>query len=223
MADHSSSDNKSGAFSSPPCFMHEFDAETSDRADAQTLRDVARWRKAERERLIALRLALPVEARREYDDRISETLSALLGDLRGKTVSLYWPFRGEPDLRKWMADVIGRGGAVALPVVVRKGAPLIFRPWAPGCAMERGVWNIPVPKAGPETTPDIVIAPLVGFDKRRYRLGYGGGFYDRTLANAPCRTRVIGVGYSGQNIATIYPQEFDIPMDEIVTETGRAT
>lgn len=221
MANFSSSDDNRGVFASPPCFMHEFEPEDAARSDAQTRRDVARWRRAERERLIALRLALPVEARREYDDRIAETLNALLGDLGGKTVAFYWPFRGEPDLRAWMKGVIRRGGAAALPVVVEKGAPLIFRDWRPGCAMERGVWDIPVPATGPAVTPDIVIAPLVGFDRRRFRLGYGGGFYDRTLASAPCRTRVIGVAHSGQNIATIYPQEFDIPMDEIVTETGR--
>jgi hypothetical protein len=79
-------------------------------------------------------------------------------------VSLYWPFRGELDLREWRAGVIERGVRVALPVVVAKAHPLIFREWRPGCRIERGVWNIPAPADGEVLTPDVVLAPLVGFD-----------------------------------------------------------
>jgi 5-formyltetrahydrofolate cyclo-ligase len=86
--------------------------------------------------------------------------------------------------------------------------------------MERGFWNIPVPADGPQVMPKIVIAPVVGFDPDCYRLGYGGGYFDRTLMAMPAGTRVIGVGYAQAAIPTIHPQPHDIPMNLIVTEKG---
>jgi 5,10-methenyltetrahydrofolate synthetase len=108
----------------------------------------------------------------------------------------------------------------ALPVVVEKGQPLEFYLWQTGEALARGVWNIPIPAKPKPCRPDIVVAPVVGFDAACYRLGYGGGFFDRTLAAMAEKPRVIGIGYSGSRIATIYPQPHDIPMDIIVTEAG---
>jgi len=180
--------------------------------------EVRLWRKSERERLIAARLAETAEARARMSVRIAEGLDRLTGDLAGRTVSLYWPFRGEPDLRPWGAAIIERGATTALPVVVEKAHPLTFRAYRSGDRLEKGVWNIPIPAAGTEVVPDIVIAPLVGFDRRGFRLGYGGGFFDRTLAALPRKPLVIGVGYSFQRIATIHPQPHDIAMDAIVTE-----
>ena len=116
-----------------------------------------------------------------------------------------------------MAVSHARGMRVALPVVVAKGMPLVFREWHPRAHLEPGVWNIPVPADGEEVTPTVVIAPLVGFDDDAYRLGYGGGFFDRTLAALCPRPLIIGVGHSLGRLATIYPQPHDIPMDWIVT------
>lgn len=206
-----------GQYSSPPCFMHELDPEF--RALLSDWTDVKRWRKAERERLIAARLAVSADARTAMSQRIGESLDAVIGDIAGRMVSLYWPFRGEPDLRPWMASVNERRGRTALPVVVEKGQPLVFRAYAPGDRLEKGVWNIPIPAEGDPVLPDIVISPVVGIDPRQYRLGYGGGFFDRTLAAMPSKPLVIGVGYELQRIATIYPQPHDIPMDRVVTET----
>jgi 5-formyltetrahydrofolate cyclo-ligase len=79
------------------------------------------------------------------------------------------------------------------------------------------VWNIPVPADGVEVVPDVLIAPFVGFDARNYRLGYGGGFFDRTLAGLATPRRVIGVGHPSGALPTIYPQPHDIPMDAIAT------
>jgi 5,10-methenyltetrahydrofolate synthetase len=180
--------------------------------------EIARWRKAERARLIEARLVIPNERRAEMAKQIAEGLDAAIGDISGRTVSLYWPFRGEPDMRSWMASVIERGGTVALPVVVEKARPLLFRAYRPGDRLEKGVWNIPVPADGAAVTPDVVIAPLVGFDGEKFRLGYGGGFFDRTLAGLPAKPLVIGIGYSTQRIDTIHPQPHDIPMDGIVTD-----
>jgi len=206
-------------YASPPCLMHDTEAGGSpEPAGDLAWRDVARWRKGERARLIEERLAVSADVRAAMATRISAGLDAAIGAIAGRTVSLYWPFRGEPDLRPWMASVISRGGRVGLPVVVEKARPLVFRAYAPGDRLEKGVWNIPVPAEGETVLPDIVIAPLVGVDPGRYRLGYGGGFFDRTLAALPGTPLAIGVGYETQRIPTIYPQPHDIPMDLIVTE-----
>lgn len=177
------------------------------------------WRKAERERLIAARLALPADVRTAYAAVLAEKLDAMVGDVAGKVVAIYWPFRGEPDLREWAGTMSGRGATIALPVVVEKAAPLVFRSWKAGDKLEKGVWNIPIPAEGARVVPDVVISPVVGFDGDNFRLGYGGGFYDRTLAALARRPVVIGVGYELQRVGTIHPQSYDIPMDMVLTET----
>lgn len=182
---------------------------------------VMRWRKAERERLLAQRLALGAAERQAHAVAIAQGLDAALGSPEGRTISLYFPIRAEPDLRFWAMSVVARGGRCALPVVVAPKTPLIFRLWQPGERLERGLWNIPVPAGGELVTPDVVIAPVVGFDRACYRLGYGGGYFDRTLAALPLRPRVLGVGYSCAEIATIHPQPHDIGMHEIITERER--
>ena len=220
--DHEPDDKNPPRYASPPFFMHELEEGLgSDRPSDQVLwADVRRWRKAERGRLIEARLNIPAEIRAEMAGRIARGLDAAIGDVRGRTISLYWPFRGEPDLRPWIISVAERGGRIALPVVVEKDRPLVFRAYQPGDPLEKGVWNIPVPAAGPEVVPDVVIAPLVGFDPQNYRLGYGGGFFDRTLASLPAKPLVIGIGYAMQAIPTIYAQPHDIAMDRIVTEAA---
>lgn len=210
-----------GEYSSPPCFMHELEADAGTQPHHPDLRlwnDVMRWRRAERERLIAARLAVSADERSARCERIVEKLTAAIGRVKGQLIGVYWPIRGEPDLRKWMADIVDAGGKIALPVVIKKGWPLEYRRWAPGDPMERGVWNILVPSHGPSVQPGVVIAPLVGFDGAKYRLGYGGGFFDRTLAAMPTRPLAIGVGYATGRLGSIYPQAHDIAMDMILTD-----
>lgn len=219
MTDEDNSQPGIGEYASPPCFMHELEAGggvAPVRQDAW--RDVSRWRKAERKRLIDARLALDARACQASAERIGAALDRTIGKVSGRIVSGYWPFRGEPDLRNWSIRVIERGGRIALPVVIRKGWPLEFRAWSPGDPLERGIWNILVPARGPSVQPDVIVAPLVGFDEANYRLGYGGGFFDRTLATTARRAFVVGVGYAAAKVATIYPQPHDIPMDAIVTD-----
>jgi 5,10-methenyltetrahydrofolate synthetase len=216
-------EDQPATLASPACFMHEVDPAylgLPGPLDLQTWTDVARWRKSERERLIAERLAVPAEVRARHGEAISAGVLDEIGDVRGRIVSAYWPFRGEPDLRPLLAEVTARGGRTALPVVIEKGRPLEFHLWQAGDALGRGVWNIPIPAEPRPCAPDIVLAPVVGFDPACYRLGYGGGFFDRTLAALPARPQVIGVGYSAARLATIYPQAHDIAMDVIVTEAG---
>ena len=220
-------DDETGSYASPPCFMHEVDPAylgEDPEEDRHRRRDVLRWRKAERERLIKARLEMDGDQRRQQAGRIAARLEAAIGDPAGKIVSAYWPFRGEPDLREVMKSIDAARGRCALPVVVEKGQPLIFRAWRPGETLERGVWNIPIPGEGAETVvPDIVIAPVVGFDPLCYRLGYGGGFFDRTLAALSPRPKAIGVGYGLAAIPTIFPLPHDIPLDMVVTPEGCVT
>jgi 5-formyltetrahydrofolate cyclo-ligase len=221
----SSDPSESDQYSSPPCYMHELDPAyfglepAADRASV----DVARWRKAERKRLLEQRLAVAPEVRADRAREIARRLDALIPHAAGLIVGAYWPIKGEPDLRAWLEDLRSRGVQTALPVVVAKGAPLVFRLWRQGDKLERGVWNIPVPANGQEVTPHVTLAPVVGYDAGCYRLGYGGGFFDRTLAQLPPTTMAIGVGYAEAEIATIYPQPFDIPMRHIVTERETRT
>ena len=178
-----SDDEVSGGYSSPPCFMHELDSFGAEGSDLQQERDVRVWRKSARERLIAARMGLLAQTRAGFDTAIMAALEAAIGPFDDLVVSAYWPFRAEPDLRAFLKQVTAGGGRCALPVVVGRGQPLVFRAWAPGEPLGRGVWNIPIPlEEAPVVSPDVVIAPLVGFDPAGYRLGYGGGFFDRTLA-----------------------------------------
>ncbi|MBV9017505.1 MAG: 5-formyltetrahydrofolate cyclo-ligase [Alphaproteobacteria bacterium] len=179
--------------------------------------EVKLWRKAERERLIALRQSLPPEERRRRGARIEAALRDLLAERPG-ILGVYWPFRAEFDPRSLIDWAIAAGRTVALPVVVDKKGPLEYRAWRPGETLVDGVWNIPVPEKRDIVRPATVLAPLVGFDAACYRLGYGGGYFDRTLAALSPRAFAIGVGFEGQRLETIYPQSFDVPMDAVVTE-----
>ncbi|MDX0453273.1 5-formyltetrahydrofolate cyclo-ligase [Sinorhizobium medicae] len=208
------------AFASPPCLMHELDPAYAGLSSDRTNNvDVRRWRKSERARLIAERLAMAPDHRAMCEAQIVNRMLAEIGDMRGLVVSLYWPFRGEPDLRPLMRQISDQGGECALPVVVQKEQPLEFHLWRPGDKLTRGIWNIPVPATPHSCTPDIVIAPVVGFDASCYRLGYGGGYYDRTLAGMTAKRRVMGVGFAQARIRTIYPQNHDVRMDVVVTDS----
>ena len=178
--------------------------------------DIRLWRKAERARLIAERMALRGDLRARHNAAITKALGNFLRP--DMVVGFYWPIRGEYDARKLIVALIERGARAALPVVVQKSAPLVFRNWHPDVRMENGFWDIPVPAEGDPVVPTTLLVPLVGFDDRCYRLGYGGGYYDRTLASLPVKPLAIGVGYELARLETIYPQPHDIPMSAIVTE-----
>lgn len=216
-----------GRFSSPACQAGEIAPDYFDplAVDPEQARDVARWRKAERESQLAARAALTVEARRELAARVGGHLAAFLrarfgAGLGGMTLAGYWPIRSELDLRPALTGLMEQSGLrLAMPVVSTVKAPLTFRPWAPGAKMERGFWNIPVPATEELVTPDIALAPVVGWDREGYRLGYGGGYFDRTLGQ-PGRPFAIGIAIEAARIATIFPQPHDIRLDAILTENG---
>ncbi len=216
-------DDEGGSFASPPCFLHELsEAEGGlpGAVDPVQARDVARWRRAERTRLLDERAALSVATRQEAAAAIARRLDQALPDLTGKIVSAWWPIKAELDLRPWLDALWSRGARAALPLVVEKAAPLRFRLWRQGVRMERGFWNIPVPAEGDWVLPDVALSPVVGHDPRCYRLGYGGGYFDRTLAALGPRCLPVGVGLASSLVPTIFPQPHDIPMRMIVTEEG---
>jgi 5,10-methenyltetrahydrofolate synthetase len=202
---------------SPACFLHELDADGRVGVDPQQARDVATWRKAERARLLTLRMKLTQEYRDALTGCIADSLDGLIPASDGTIVSAYFPIRAEPDLRPWMRAAHVRGIRIALPVALSPGHALAFREWHPDVRLARGLWNIPYPATTAEVVPTVLLAPLVGFDSAGYRLGYGGGFFDRTLATIAGAPMTIGVGFPEASIPTIYPQPHDIPMNWIVT------
>jgi len=185
---------------------------------AMTWPDVRLWRKTARARLIGARVALPAAVRAAWTGDLVANLRPVLA-AAPPPISFYWPFKGEPDLRPLMRELDAAGIAIALPVAVRLGEPLTFRPWRRGAPMERGLWDIPIPAAATEVLPRTLIAPVVGYDGGNYRLGYGGGFFDRTLAKLGPSAQAVGVGFSLCALPTIHPQPHDVAMARIVTET----
>lgn len=179
---------------------------------------VRAFRKNERSTLIAARATLPLRERQRRGAAIRARLCDEAIIPRDAVLGLYWPIRGEPDLREIARLHVEAGGTAALPVVTTRGAPVEFWRWEPDAPMRVGFWNIPVPADRRLVVPDVSLIPLVGFDAARYRLGYGGGYYDRTRAAAAARPLRVGIGYAAAELATIHPQPHDIPMDLIVTE-----
>ena len=182
--------------------------------------EIKSWRKTQREMLIAVRTAIAPEQRRVRNDRITELLLAGFTLPPGAVVGFCWPYKGEFDarfvIRRWRAE----GAIATLPVVIDKALPLQFRKWWPGAPMRAGVYGIPVPDGIDVLIPDIAIVPMNGFDGRGYRLGYGGGYFDRTLAAFERRVLAIGVSCEASRLPTIHPQSHDIPMDFVVTEAS---
>lgn len=140
---------------------------------------------------------------------------------QNQVVSGFHPYLSEISTLPLLAKLAGAGWITALPVVVGKELPLLFRRWAPGDAMVSGLWDIQIPAdTAPEVEPDVLLVPMLAFDRKGYRLGYGGGFYDRTLAKlrAVKLVTAIGVAYAGQEIDAVPRDAHDQPLDWIMTE-----
>jgi 5-formyltetrahydrofolate cyclo-ligase len=167
----------------------------------------------------------------------AETIARYAGDLgaaAGAVVAGYFPFRDEADPRALMAALSAKGHPLALPCV-EAGRPLIFRAWKMGDAMHANAaaYNIPEPLAGAATVvPSLVLVPLLAFDAGGHRLGYGGGYYDRTLdllardetgwgaASRRGPIRAVGVAYAGQEVEALPREAHDHPLDAVITENG---
>jgi len=182
--------------------------------------DLRRFRDDLRARFLAAREAIvPAEHARLSRD-IEAHVETLLGGWRIGTLGFCWPVRGEFDARPLVARALARGLRGALPVVVGADAPLAFRQWTPRSEMREDRFGIPIPAAGATLAPDVILMPVVAFDGGGFRLGYGGGFFDRSLAALDPRPLAVGIGFECLRADTIRPQPYDLPMDWLVTETG---
>lgn len=182
---------------------------------------VKSWRSATRKELIARRMAVGAAQHAQWSAAIDGHLEALLPDVAGRVVGFCWPYKAEYDPRATVLGMLARGARAALPVIVAPASPLAFREWSPGCEMEEGAYGIAIPAADArEAMPDVVLLAANGFDAQGFRLGYGAGYFDRTLASVERRPVVVGIAFEQGRLATIRPQPHDIPADYIVTEAG---
>ena len=185
-----------------------------------TADELKTWRKAERARLIEARAALGATTLEQYRRRIDAHITRSFPGLASAKLAFCWPIKGEYDARHLVRTLRERGALTALPVVVAPKQPLEFREWHPGVEMAIGPLDIPYPTKSPQVVPDAVLLPMNGWDAKGYRLGYGGGFFDRTLMNFSRKPAVIGVSHELAKMETIHPQSWDIPVDWVVTERG---
>lgn len=179
------------------------------------------WRQQQRQALLAAREAVDPELRAGWGRAISRALLDGFAMLATARLGIYWPIQAEFDPRFVAHHLRERGATTGLPLVVGKNLPLMYREWHPGTVMQQGGMGIPYPAAGaPELVPEVVLVPPVGFDQRAYRLGYGAGYFDRTLAASVPRPLAIGVAFECARMTTIFPQPHDIALDFVVTEAG---
>jgi 5,10-methenyltetrahydrofolate synthetase len=195
-------------------------AHRSPPEDGPATDELKSWRKAERDRLIAARERLDATTLELWRQRIDAHLGRSFPGLAAARLAFCWPIRGEYDARPLAARLRARGAVTALPVIVAPRQPLVFREWHPGVFLASGPREIPYPVDSEPVAPTAMLVPMSGWDEAGYRLGYGGGFFDRTLASLPEKPSVIGVGYELSRMKTIWPQPWDIPMDWVVTERG---
>jgi 5,10-methenyltetrahydrofolate synthetase len=170
-----------------------------------------------RKALLAARRALPDATRVTWDAAIAQRLLDWCAQENVRELGVYWPLHGEPDLHEAYAQLAARGVQLSLPVVLEKHAPLAFSDWTPGESMVKDGMGVAVPaRLRLRAAPATLLVPCLGFNQERFRLGYGGGYYDRTLEHAP-RPRTLGVAY-GCLKASFASGTYDIALDHIVTE-----
>jgi 5-formyltetrahydrofolate cyclo-ligase len=176
--------------------------------------DIAAQKTALRAEMMGLRATL--------DPALGKHLAArvLAADMipRGAVVAGYWPMAHEIDIVHLLNSLHARGHVMCLPETTKPGSPLLFRAWQPGAAMLPGRYNTSHP-AGAVIVPDVLLVPLLAFDMRGHRLGYGGGYYDRTIAALPDALR-LGCAYAAQKIETVPCMQTDLSMHAIATDTA---
>lgn len=178
------------------------------------------FRRTLRRSCIAMREALPAAEVERRSAAICRHLQDFFPELVGRRLGFCWPVRNEPDIRPALAAFAAQGCHVCLPVVLAENSPLGFRDWRPGDVLENDRYGIPTPSAGPLVTPEVLLLPCNAIDAAGYRLGYGGGFFDRTLAALQPPPLTIGLAYEDAWVASIRPGSHDQPLAAAVTEAG---
>jgi 5,10-methenyltetrahydrofolate synthetase len=157
---------------------------------------------------------------------LQEVLRVWLVTRGENSIGAYWPIKGEfdalPALFRWTEGETDTKRRIGLPVINRETRHLRFHVWYPGCPMEDDAYGIPKPKDTEAFEPQLLLVPCVGFGPRGVRLGYGGGFYDRTLADLKPRPYTVGVGYAHGFIPWLTAEPHDVPLDAMLTEDGVA-
>lgn len=181
-------------------------------------------RDALRATLIDARRRSSPERRRVANAALVDRLAHGVGAVAGEVLALYWPIRGEPSLEPLPQRWVDAGASLALPVVDAPRTPLRFLAWRPGDPTVPGAWNIPRPAHEHAVRPTVILVPCVGFDERCWRLGYGGGFYDRTLAALAAdggpAPRTVGVAWDEARLDAFEPLPTDRPLDAVVTPSS---
>ncbi len=187
-------------------------------AAKKSLRERAMARRAEAHADIAKRFGAA-----HAGEALSRNFLAAITPPAGAAVSAFWPVRDEIDVRPLMFALHERGHVCGLPVIVAKRAPLVFKRWDPHRKLVEGRWGIPVPPPGAEEViPELMLVPLLAFDAKGNRIGYGAGFYDRTIAllrsRPGKRPLAVGVGYAAQQVEHVPCDETDERLDWVITE-----
>jgi 5,10-methenyltetrahydrofolate synthetase len=180
-------------------------------------------RAALRAKLIAARLALTDRLERAV--QLQKVLRVWLVGRRECSIGTYWPIKGEfdplPALYRWTEGAPeGVTRRIGLPVADRASGQLRFHVWYPGCPMELDAYDIPKPKDTEEFAPEVLVVPCLGFGPGGVRLGYGGGFFDRTLAALTPRPVTVGVGFAHGFLPLLRGGPHDLPLDAMLTEDG---
>ncbi len=192
----------------------------------RAIMDIKNGKKSLRERLIRERLDLP--NRLELSEQLQRVMRFWLVDRQDTVIGAYWPIKGEfdplPALHRWKEDgellEEPQLRRIALPVINKEHKTLTFHAWYPGCPMEEDAYGIPKPKDTELVTPTLLFVPCVGYGPGGYRLGYGGGFYDRTLAVLEPHPFTVGLGFTHGFLEDLLPDEHDIPLDAILNDNG---
>ena len=161
--------------------------------------------------------------RHERSVHLQQVLRVWLVTRPETSIGAYWPIKGEfdamPALFRW-TEGEGYGRLIGLPVIDRETKQLDFHVWYPGCPMEDDAYGIPKPKGTDKFEPEMLLVPCVGFGDNGVRLGYGGGFYDRTLAALTPRPFTVGIGYAHGYVPWLQAEPHDVPLDAMLTEDG---
>lgn len=177
-------------------------------------------RKLQRAHLLELRNSLNDRSEREV--LVQRRVADWLRQAEMQSVGFYFPIRGEPDLRgvlaQWLTRAAGRIASLPVMSVSEAGAVLEYHAWTPDLPLQAGASGIPVPAHSHVVQPTCLLIPCVGFDKQRFRLGYGGGYFDRTLAQAVPRPITVGVAFEATRVESTNPQPHDVQLDVIITD-----
>jgi len=171
-----------------------------------------------RKQMLAARRAIPAQTRAQWDREIAAKVVLWWRESGVGSVGVYWPLRDEPDLQAAYEELAGLGVQLLLPVVIEKAAPLAFAHWSIGEPMVKDAMGVAVPAALrlAEAYPPALLVPCLGYNPQGYRLGYGGGFYDRTLEREP-RPATVGVAY--RCLAADFGSDgHDVALDRVITE-----